>query len=172
MDRQASRLAQRLASNAEAVCRYYLPNGKRSGRYWIVGNVSGEKGRSLYVNLAGDRAGRWTDAAVGLYGDLLDLIGLNRGHHDFRETLEEARYFLNEPRLPTPPAPAPKLIKRNSTVAARRLFAFSTPLPGTLAETYLRSRGITASLALPALKFHPACFFRPESTRLFKAGPR
>ena len=54
----ASELSHRLAAQAEAVCRAYLPNGRRSGRYWIVGDVTGARGRSLFVKLWGDRAGR------------------------------------------------------------------------------------------------------------------
>ena len=30
---QAAELARRLAQNAEAVCRHYLSNGRREGRY-------------------------------------------------------------------------------------------------------------------------------------------
>ena len=57
----ASELSRRLGNEAEAVCRTYLPNGKRSGRYWIVGDVQGTRGRSLFVKLSGDGAGQWTE---------------------------------------------------------------------------------------------------------------
>ena len=57
----ASELSRRLADRAEAVCRTYLPNGRRTGRYWIVGDVHGRPGRSLYVKLSGKGAGRWTE---------------------------------------------------------------------------------------------------------------
>jgi hypothetical protein len=49
----AADLARRLARDAEAVCRHYLSKGRRSGRYWIVGDVQNTPGRSLYVRLAG-----------------------------------------------------------------------------------------------------------------------
>ena len=80
MSSQASEVARRLADCAEAVCRYYLSNGRRHGRYWIVGDVANTPGRSLYVRLHGPptgrgAAGKWTDAATGEHGDLLDLIG-------------------------------------------------------------------------------------------------
>ena len=39
MPRDASELAHRLAREAEAVCRHYLSNGRREGRYWLVGEV-------------------------------------------------------------------------------------------------------------------------------------
>ena len=35
----AAVLARRLARDAEAVCRHYLSNGRRSGRYWVAGDV-------------------------------------------------------------------------------------------------------------------------------------
>lgn len=62
----AAILARHLAANAEDVCRRYLSNGRRSGRYWLVGDVRNSKGRSLYVRLDGPlsgpgAAGKWTD---------------------------------------------------------------------------------------------------------------
>lgn len=84
----ASDLAGRLARDAEAVCRHYLSAGRRAGNYWLVGDVSNRKGRSLYVHLVGPRAGRWTDAATGQFGDLLDLIRETCGLVDFRDQFQ------------------------------------------------------------------------------------
>ena len=47
----ASELARRLACEAEAVCRHYLSNGRRAGRYWLVGDVHNTPGRSMFVRL-------------------------------------------------------------------------------------------------------------------------
>jgi hypothetical protein len=95
----AAELAQMLARQAEAVCRYYLPAGRREGRYWLVGDVHNTPGRSLFVRLTGSgtgkgAAGRWQDAAEGTHGDLLDLIRENCGLTEFRDVAEEARRFL------------------------------------------------------------------------------
>ena len=150
----ASELSHRLAAQAEAVCRAYLPNGRRHGRYWIAGDVTGARGRSLFVKLWGDRAGRWTDGATGEHGDLLDLIRLNKDLRDCREALAEARLFLNEPeRIRSLRKNRPLEPPHDSRAAAAKLHALSRPVPGTLAETYLRGRGITARafLALPSL---------------------
>jgi hypothetical protein len=38
----------------------------------------------------------------------------------------------------------------------------SQPMTRTLAETYLRKRGITALHETGALRFHPRCFYRPD----------
>ena len=66
----AAAMAQLLARQAEAVCRYYLPAGRRQGRYWLVGDVHNTPGRSLFVRLSGSgsgkgAAGRWQDSASG-----------------------------------------------------------------------------------------------------------
>ena len=168
----ANQVSRRLAAQAEAVCRAYLPFGRRSGHYWIAGDVQGTRGKSLFVKLSGDGAGRWQDAATGEHGDLLDLIGLNKGFHDFRATLEEARFFLREPqrvrkaRKPCMPEPLP-----DTVAAAGKLHRISRPVPGTLAETYLRGRAITAKLDWPSLRFHAACTYRPDGGGLRQSWP-
>jgi hypothetical protein len=42
------------------------------------------------------------------------------------------------------------------------LFAASVPVAGTLADTYLRSRGITQGGTMSALRFHPKCWHRDD----------
>jgi hypothetical protein len=167
MSSQAAELARRLARDAEAVCRHYLSNGRRQGCYWLVGDVANTPGRSLFVRLTGPEsgkgaAGKWTDAATAEHGDLLDLIGLSMGLDRLRDVLDEARAFLNLPQSPPDlarPAPAPT----GSPEPARRLFAMSRPLRGTIAEKYLRKRGITALHETAALRFHPRCYYRPDA---------
>ena len=158
-----SDLARRLAENAEAVCRYYLSNGRRHGGYWLVGDVHNAPGRSLYVRLQGPNfgkgaAGKWTDAADGGHGDLLDLIGAVRGLQG-GDLLDEARRFLGLVR--TSPEPSPP-VTAGSAEAAQRLFAMGRPIGGTLAETYLRERGILHMGEANALRFHPRCWYRPD----------
>jgi hypothetical protein len=58
MSSQAAMLAHRLARDAEAVCRHYLSNGRRQGRYWLVGDVANTPGRSLFVRLKGPDSGK------------------------------------------------------------------------------------------------------------------
>ena len=41
-------------------------------------------------------------------------------------------------------------------------FVMSKPIRGTLAQTYLRARGITDVSGAGALRFHPHCYYRPE----------
>src|SRR5579863_520098 len=103
MSNKASDLARRLGEQAELVCRHYLSNGRRVGHYWIVGDVRNAPGRSTFVRLRGlgagkGAAGKWTDAATGEHGDLLDVIRESCGFVDFRDVADEARRFLSLPR--------------------------------------------------------------------------
>ncbi len=160
MDSQASDLAHRLARDAEAVCRHYLSNGRREGAYWLVGDAANSAGRSLYVRLRGPEsgkgaAGKWTDAATGEHGDLLDIVRLSCNLATVGEAMDEARLFLSLPR-PEPPKPIPA--PRSSPEASRRLFAMGQSLRGTLAHHYLLGRGITADVRSLPLRFHPNCY--------------
>jgi hypothetical protein len=167
MPRDASELAHRLAREAEAVCRHYLSNGRREGRYWLVGDVRNTPGRSMFVRLKESPkgpAGKWTDAATGEHGDLLDVIRETCGLLDFHDVADEARRFLSLPRSDPEPTPQTARLptQTGSPEAARRLFAMSQPIARTLVETYLRNRGITALHEDGALRFHPRCYYRPD----------
>jgi hypothetical protein len=170
MPRNAAALAHLLACEAEAVCRHYLSNGRRVGNYWQVGDVRNTSGRSMFVRLkgvdAGGRpAGKWTDAATGEHGDLLDVIRESCGLVDFHDVTEEARRFLSLPRS------APELDGRplwsptptGLPDSARRLFAMSRSIAGTVVESYLRRRGITELHGIDSLRFHPRCYYRPDA---------
>lgn len=166
---QASDLARQLAERAEHVCRHYLSNGRRVGSYWIVGDVRNTAGRSMFVRLHGHSkgkrvAGKWTDAATGEHGDLLDVIQESCGLREFADVLAEAIRFLGLPRRECdadskPPNMAAPI---GSPESARRLFAMSKPIRGTVAEAYLRIRGISALHETESLRFHPCCYYQPD----------
>ena len=165
----ASELASRLGREAEAVCREYLSSGKRTGNYWLVGDVQNSPGRSLYVRLrdsAKGPAGKWTDSATGEHGDLLDVIREALGLVDFRDVAEEARRFLSlphpEPERTRTPTGRVSSVAVGSPEASRRLFAMSQPIGGTLAEIYLGGRAITSLEGTAALRYHPRCYYRPD----------
>src|SRR6516164_6998216 len=169
MSIQASDLARRLAEQVELVCRHYLSNGRRVGRYWIVGDARNTRGRSMFVQLRGPTAGKgaagkWTDAATGEHGDLLDVVRESCGLIEFGDVLAEARRFLGMPRSKLAPeskhsaTPAPV----GSPESARRLFAISKPIGGTVVETYLRTRGISTLHETASLRFHPRCYYKPD----------
>jgi hypothetical protein len=149
-------------------CRHYLSAGPREGRYWLVGDVRNTPGRSMFVRLKESPkgpAGKWTDAATGEHGDLLDVVRESCGLVDFKDIADETRAFLSLPH----PEPEPDRARSRkasapagSPEAARRLFAMSQPIERTLVEAYLRDRGITALHGTGSLRFHPRCYYRPD----------
>ena len=150
----AADAAAALGERAEAVCRHYLPHGRRQGRYWVAGDLDGARGRSLFVRLQGPGTpGKWTDAATGQHGDLLDLVRHRSGAPTLRAALAEARAFLALPAMPAAGG------AYDATEAARRLWRRCRAIDGTQAEAYLRARGL-ACRRFPALRFHPALRYR------------
>ena len=147
----ATAVAAALGTRAEEVCRRYLPHGRKHGRYWTAGDIRGAQGRSLFVRLAPPGVpGKWTDAATGEHGDLLDLIRIASGAGSLRAALAEARAFLSMPAAPASHAPD----SYDRTEAARRLWQRCHAIDGTHAEAYLRARAIDRC-RFPALASTP-----------------
>ena len=156
----ATRIAKALGERAEEVCRAYLPHGRRQGRYWVAGDLDGARGRSLFVRLAPPGIpGKFTDAADGTHGDLLDIIRHRMGGVPLRDAMAEACAFL---ALPAAAAPAPasgSVDTYDPSEAARRLWRRCRAIDGTHAEAYLRARAIHRC-RFPALRFHPSLSYR------------
>ena len=156
----AAAIAAALAARAEEVCRHYLPNGRRQGRYWICGDLAGARGRSLFVRLRGPGTpGKFADMATGEHGDLLDVIRHRSHAPTLGAALAEARAFLALPPVPVAGTEEPY----DATEAARRLWQRCRPVAGTPAERYLHARGL-ARCRFAALRYHPALRYRAGST--------
>ncbi len=122
-----------------------------------------EKG-GLVVEIAGPRRGIWCsfgDGQVG--GDALDLVRHFR-RCSTRQALAWAAAWLGiagevgRPASPRahPSTPAAEPGGKDTSGLARRLWRESVPPAGTLAEIYLRSRGLRLPDGAP-LRFHPSC---------------
>ena len=174
----ARELSTQLADRVEAVCRHYLSNGRRSGSYWIVGDTSNAKGRSLFVRLTGPTLGKgargkWQDSATDEHGDLLDLIAAREGHRSLSETLAEARRFLGMPERVHVDGYARDQHQKpriDTSFIARRIWSEGLPLAGTVAEAYLRARCLLPPY--PAdLRFHPSLEYRDYQTGKITTHP-
>ena len=89
-----------LAGMAETVACHLLPGGKRDGKNWCAGSVSGESGQSLRVCITGTKAGIWTDFSNdNKGGDLLDLWQQTKGL-SFIDTLKEAKEYAGVQDMP------------------------------------------------------------------------
>ena len=162
----AAAIAAALAARAEEVCRHYLPHGRRQGRYWVAGDLDGARGRSLFVRLRGPGTpGKFTDAATGQHGDLLDVIRHRSHAPTLRAALAEARAFLALPPAPVSVAGAAAGAAEpyDAIEAARHLWRRCRPVDGSHAERYLQARGLSRC-RFAALRFHPELRYREGSS--------
>jgi hypothetical protein len=94
----ATELAEMLAQRAHEVCELLLPAGRLDQGNWIIGSTKNDEGKSLHVQLTGNRAGLWLDFATGEKGDLIGLWRAARGA-SLRDTCTEAMKFLGIERV-------------------------------------------------------------------------
>jgi twinkle protein len=128
----AKELAALMAENVTMIVEYLLPQGKKSGREWKAGSVSGEAGGSLSVCLSGAKRGVWRDFNAGEGGDLLDLWRQCRAL-SVVESMKDAKRFLGvRDEMPARQAPA---YKRPGRPACSK--------PTSILGEWLGGRGIT-----------------------------
>ncbi len=104
-------LRTRLLDQLEAVLMYLFPRGRRQGTRFVVGNVQGDAGDSLVIELEGPKRGVWIDFATHESGDVLALWAAARGFavpRDFGELLYDVGQWLAVPPsvVPLPPSRA------------------------------------------------------------------
>lgn len=88
-------ISKRLASQVELVAPMLLPGGRRVNGDWVCGDLAGNTGKSLKVNLHGDKAGLWRDWAGGddQKGDLIDLWRESKGI-GMADAIKEVKAYL------------------------------------------------------------------------------
>lgn len=113
----AQAVKSRLLQNLPQVLRALLPAGVIRGQKFMVGNIKGDAGDSLIVELGGAKAGLWHDFATGAGGDVLDLWAAIKGfdrQSQFPALLQDIQNQLGAGFQEKPtarPSPASKLGK-------------------------------------------------------------
>ncbi|KLT21864.1 phage DNA replication protein RepA [Wolbachia endosymbiont of Armadillidium vulgare str. wVulC] len=69
----SERLKAELLLQIRSCLSYLLPNGTFCRNEFQVGDIWGNRGKSLRVELSGSKAGLWNDFATGDGGDIIDL---------------------------------------------------------------------------------------------------
>ena len=95
MNTDVAELKAQLVERMQEVAEFLLPNGQLMGQQWICGDCHGETGRSLKLELYGDKPGLWHDFATGQGGDIIDLWQSAR-NVDFKTALVEISQFLQD----------------------------------------------------------------------------
>jgi putative DNA primase/helicase len=150
-------LSHALADCAELWIPEIFPLGKIDGDDLRLANISGappRKNGSCVVHLRGEHAGGWYDYTLGRGGEAISTIkeAFNLAGTAVFERVAEIveRYGGGKPNGHAKP-------RRNGPVdhapRADDIKRRSIPLAGTLAETYLRSRGLTTLPDTPDLLY-------------------
>lgn len=143
-----------IAASMPAVARKLLgdPNKALSSAVELRWGTRG----SLAVDL---QKGTWFDHEAGQGGGVLDLIRRER-----KCTVADALQWLNGEgeHVPLVRSVTDHAPKKDNRPYALRLWAESVAIGGTLAEAYLRRRGLTVAIP-PDLRFHPNCPMRDDA---------
>ncbi len=81
---------------------YLFPKGYVKNNCFYIGSTEGEAGKSLKIDLNGERQGDWYDFATNQGGDIFSLWSEARGYHksDFNKLLIEINDWLGNPQSP------------------------------------------------------------------------
>lgn len=92
-------LKSAMRARALDIAMHLFPHGRREGRSWRIGDVTGAEGRKLDIVVTGIKSGIWKDwSNAEEKNSLLDLWAMNRGYHGeegwLMKAAEEAASFL------------------------------------------------------------------------------
>ncbi len=85
-------------SQLSSLVKTIFPYGKTQGNQFVIGDINGNKGDSLKIQLDGEKAGLWNDFASDQSGDVFDLIALHfkiDANKDFNDLLDKAESLLS-----------------------------------------------------------------------------
>jgi putative DNA primase/helicase len=75
MNHDFNELSEKALPHIESICRELFPSGKKSGKEYKIGSISGRSGTSLSINT---QTGMWADFAADEKGGILRLVQLAR----------------------------------------------------------------------------------------------
>ena len=107
----AKELKTRLLDRLPGALVWLFPNGKIRGRQFVIGDLQGNPGKSLVVELEGPKAGMWIDFATGESGDIFDLWAASHGldsHRQFPDLVREIAHWLGDAPPATVTSPSRK----------------------------------------------------------------
>lgn len=156
-------IRDRLNPIAEDFVRWFFADVVVKNGNARIGNMLGEPGTSLSIELSGPRVGKWRDHATGVGGN--DLIGLYCAYRGFTSNefpqalVEIAHDFLGDPitivRPALRPTPQQQIEDTRKTFADQRQHATELGAPVRSFKYYSASRLIIAQV----------CRYEPDGTR-------
>jgi len=139
MKTDITELKRSLADQAETVCRFLLPDGKRIGSEWVHDPGQGK----IKVMLNGNKAGVWSHFGGTGGGDLIDLWMQEQGQ-TVRECLDDVCEYLGVERTKEPDhkkereyvAPIPPKFDARTTSPAWKYLTETRKIPANCLEAY------------------------------------
>ena len=132
-----AQISSLLNRQAEQVCRYLFPNGKRQHGEWVCGDVQGNTGQSFKIVIEGDKSGVGCDFATGeTFGDLLD-VWCAAQHIGLSEAMAQACSYLGIVEDGVSSRPKKEYRRPNRPHTVKRLSATGK------VYAYLKLRGLT-----------------------------
>ncbi|WP_265031301.1 AAA family ATPase [Wolbachia endosymbiont (group A) of Tiphia femorata] len=95
----SERLKAELLLQIRSCLSYLLPSGTFRKNEFQVGDICGNRGKSLRVELSGSKAGLWNDFATGDGGDIIDLWAVVHGKNartEFSEVMASISEWLGK----------------------------------------------------------------------------
>ncbi len=92
-------IKSRLMDYLPAALKDLLPAGKQRGNQFIVGDLEGNPGKSLVIEMQGERAGMWIDFATGEGGDIVQLwarVARLDAQRNFPQVMESIAQWLGD----------------------------------------------------------------------------
>ncbi|WP_428247239.1 DUF7146 domain-containing protein [Ferrovibrio sp.] len=166
-------IARMLDARALDLCQDLLRGGRRQGREWVAKDFSGAPGTELSVCIAGEKQGVWKqfNSAAPMHGDMLEFVRMAVCGGDKVAAIRWAKAWLGidggdaDALARTRQAvalqkrdPGPDRSARQKREKAYRTLNGSARFAGSMAELYLRGRGIDFSRLtgrITALRCHP-----------------
>jgi hypothetical protein len=161
------------SANAAALSSGFLqtlyPKAKRYGHRLRIGNLAGDPGESLSIDL---RTGSWIDFATNQRGgDLISLIAAREGisQSSALELMSNGASpsFTPGPSFTVSPRPCAKAAKVANVAHALQLWRETRPAENSPVQTYLRGRAITCPIPTD-IRYHPALSHK-DSGHLYPA---
>ena len=92
-------IREALLGRIEDALFYLLPSGHIRNNCFHIGNTNGDPGKSLIVQLGGEKQGNWFDFSENTGGDIFSLWSEVRGYHkaEFNKLLKEISDWLGNP---------------------------------------------------------------------------
>lgn len=164
--------------------KFLFPSGIKKGNSFDIGNIHGDKGKSLVITLSGQHKGKWTDFSTNEHGDIFALFAYHFNldtRTQFKALLQRLSEYLGLSQSETKPLSQTEIIsirerqeqsrlqaieaekkeqleKQAKTDKALELWNSGLCINKPTAQAYLQARGLDIQFNMHVMRFIPNCY--------------